>query len=113
MYANPIPQQPYSPSPPVRDNFTGEETYPLSSPFIPVRLPVFKLVIWINSLVIRGIDYVTSGGKSEGSRSSRAHGKQGDGEEDHVESGLPLRSPFIIASRSPRAPGLKSKMRMD
>jgi etoposide-induced 2.4 mRNA len=113
MYANPLPQQPYSPSPPVRSSVTGEETYPLSSPFIPVRLPVFKLVIWINSWVIRGIDYMTGGRRSSISRSAAPDSRQWDGEDDHVESGIPLRSPFILANRSPLTPGLKSKMRVD
>jgi etoposide-induced 2.4 mRNA len=113
MHANPLPQQPYSPSPPVRSPVTGEEIYPLSSPFIPVRLPVFKLVIWINSWVIHGINYMTGGRRSHGSRSAAADSKQWDGEEDHVESGIPLRSPLILASRSPLTPGLKSRMRMN
>lgn len=114
MYAKPTPQQPYSPSPPVRSNVTGEEIYPLSSPFIPVRLPIFKLVIWINAWVIRGIDWMTGGGRrSTAPRSATGDGKRWDGEEDLVESGLPLRSPFVSATRSPVTPGLKSRSRME
>lgn len=56
---------------------------------------------------------MTGGRRSHGSRSAAADSKQWDGEEDHVESGIPLRSPLILASRSPLTPGLKSRMRMN
>lgn len=56
---------------------------------------------------------MTGGGRrSTGSRSAAADNKRWDGEEDLVESGIPLRSPFS-ATRSPITPGLKSRNRME
>lgn len=93
MYAHPTPAQPYSPAPPILSRVTGETTYPLPSPVIPVRLPVFQLVIWINNWVIRGIDILT-GGRRKSSISNR---KRWDGDDEHTESGLPLKSPGRLA----------------
>ncbi|KAF8515882.1 etoposide-induced protein 2.4-domain-containing protein [Gautieria morchelliformis] len=65
--AHPVPKNPYSPVSPIRD--TGESArnarsilYP--SPFIPVRIPVFGLVIAIDNLVVR----LLSVGSPSGSR---------------------------------------------
>ncbi|CAG7846485.1 SubName: Full=Uncharacterized protein {ECO:0000313/EMBL:CCA66891.1} [Serendipita indica DSM 11827] len=89
MYAHPTPTQPYSPAPPVLSRTTGETIYPLPSPLVPVRLPVFQLVIWINDWVIRGIDVMTGGRR----RPSTASRKQWYGDDEHAESGLPLKAP--------------------
>ncbi|PVG02637.1 hypothetical protein CPB86DRAFT_772445 [Serendipita vermifera] len=109
-YAQPTPLHPYSPVPPVQSRTTGETVYPLPSPFIPVRLPVFQLVIWINSWLIRGIDRLTRGRKSVDHLSTT--NKRWDGEEESTESGIPLRA-SEVPRRAPGVSGLTNRTRID
>lgn len=58
MHAHPLPLHPYSP---VSDLSDSQDTrYP--SPFVPIRLPVFALVIWLNDWVVRLISVGAGGG---------------------------------------------------
>jgi etoposide-induced 2.4 mRNA len=47
MHAHPVPQDPYNPVPPMAD-----ETVRYPSPFVPIRLPVFAIVVWLNDLIV-------------------------------------------------------------
>jgi etoposide-induced 2.4 mRNA len=52
MHAHPVPAEPYSPVPPTV-TASGTEMIRHPSPFIPIRLPVFALVIWLNDWIVR------------------------------------------------------------
>jgi etoposide-induced 2.4 mRNA len=58
MRARPLPIDPYNPSPAVasRPGHSGGDDQGVvrhPSPFIPIRIPVFALVIWINDAIVR------------------------------------------------------------
>jgi len=50
--AKPAPNDPYNPSP------ASEDVVRHPSPFIPIRLPIFALVIWINDGIVRLLNAV-------------------------------------------------------
>jgi len=50
--AKPVPNDPYNPSPATEDAIRHP------SPFIPIRLPIFALVIWINDGIVRLLNVV-------------------------------------------------------
>ena len=49
MHSRPVPQDPFNPLPSLEKNDTVR--YP--SPLIPIRLPIFAAVIWLNDLIVR------------------------------------------------------------
>ncbi|KAG8217887.1 EI24-domain-containing protein [Butyriboletus roseoflavus] len=49
MYARPVPQDPFNPH--LSSEKHDAVRYP--SPLIPIRLPVFAMVIWLNDLIVR------------------------------------------------------------
>lgn len=51
MHARPVPSDPYNPTPP-QMNAAGQPLTRHPSPFIPVRLPIFALVIWLNDRIV-------------------------------------------------------------
>ncbi|QRW00657.1 Etoposide-induced protein 2.4 (EI24) [Ceratobasidium sp. AG-Ba] len=59
MYANPKPDNPYQPLPPSEYDTTSEPVFP--SPFIPIRIPFFVPVIWLNDRVVHILDFSTGG----------------------------------------------------
>jgi len=75
MHAHPIPLDPYNPLPPTFSAASTnhsmmsntEEMIRHPSPFIPIRLPIFAIVIWLNDWIVR---IISIGGKS-GSGGSR------------------------------------------
>ncbi|KAG1756470.1 etoposide-induced protein 2.4-domain-containing protein [Suillus paluster] len=63
MHARPVPQDPYNPAP-----FTeSTDAMRFPSPLVPIRMPVFAIVIWLNDLIVR----VLSVGGSAGTRHRR------------------------------------------
>ena len=48
MHAKPVPPNPYNPVP--SQSETGTIRYP--SPFIPIRIPIFAPVVWINDRIV-------------------------------------------------------------
>ncbi|KDQ59531.1 hypothetical protein JAAARDRAFT_126788 [Jaapia argillacea MUCL 33604] len=61
MHAHPVPQDPYSPLPPSQTSETS--TSPIfPSPYIPIRFPVFALVIWLNDWIVRALSLGSGGG---------------------------------------------------
>ena len=75
MHAHPIPLDPYSPLPPAtpayRSMSNAEETIRLPSPFIPIRLPIFSIVIWLDDWIVR----IISVGGGRGGSGARSKGK--------------------------------------
>lgn len=54
MHAKPVPADPYNPMPPLAAQRPGEtDTIRHPSPFVPIRLPIFAVVIWLNDWVVR------------------------------------------------------------
>jgi etoposide-induced 2.4 mRNA len=51
MHARPVPIDPYNPAPPV-PCADGSYIIRHPSPFIPIRLPIFSLVLWLNDCII-------------------------------------------------------------
>ena len=49
MHARPVPQDPFNPL--LSSEKNGTVRFP--SPLIPIRLPIFAVVIWLNDLVVR------------------------------------------------------------
>lgn len=60
MHAHPLPLHPYSP---VHPDTSEQQVIRYPSPFIPIRLPVFALVIWLNDWVVRVINSMANGGR--------------------------------------------------
>ena len=59
MHARPVPQDPFNPQLSSEKNDTVR--YP--SPFIPIRLPIFAAVIWLNDLIVRILSVGGSAGE--------------------------------------------------
>jgi etoposide-induced 2.4 mRNA len=98
MHARPVPLDPYNPLPPTSTASTNysttqsaEETIHHPSPLIPIRLPIFALVIWLNDWIVRAISVGGgSGGRARsGARSVGRTRATSDGFEK-VEEGIDL-----------------------
>jgi len=61
--ARPLPLDPYNPIPNDSSSTSDVSRYP--SPFIPLRLPIFRLIIWLNDSIVRILS-VGTGGKTGG-----------------------------------------------
>lgn len=95
IHAHPVPAYPYAPTPPLPSSTSStspnpEETIIHPSPFIPVRLPIFALVIALNEAVLRVVSVGTGVRAVSGGRSGVDTGL---GELEGVEEGegIPLR----------------------
>lgn len=112
MHAHPVPTDPYSPLPStssrtVHDPSTvsnAEEFIRHPSPFIPIRLPIFAVVIWLNDWIVRIISVGGgAGGKAGGGpRIVRQKRTMSDGFEN-AEEGIELGT--AIGSRGGRIGG--------
>ncbi|KIJ68946.1 hypothetical protein HYDPIDRAFT_122851 [Hydnomerulius pinastri MD-312] len=49
MHSRPVPQDPFNPLP----SSESSETVRYPSPLVPIRLPIFAVVIWLNDLIVR------------------------------------------------------------
>lgn len=79
MHAHPVPFDPYSPLSPVTPTASttsnAEETIRHPSPFVPIRLPIFAIVIWLNDWLVRIISLGSGNrGGSRGKRRGRGRG---------------------------------------
>jgi etoposide-induced 2.4 mRNA len=54
IHAHPVPTEPYNPVPPTTSS-SGVETIRHPSPFIPIRLPIFAIVIWLNDWIVKAL----------------------------------------------------------
>ncbi|CUA68216.1 Etoposide-induced protein 2,4 homolog [Bos taurus] [Rhizoctonia solani] len=80
MYTNPKPDNPYQPIAPTEYDPNPAPIFP--SPFIPIRIPFFAPVIWLNDQVAKLLD-VTTGGRRRRT-SSTGPGIQMEGVEEGV-----------------------------
>ena len=64
MYAQPVPVDPYSPLPPNQQ----EDSVRHPSPFVPIRLPIFAIVMWLNDLIVK---VISVGGGSPSRKETR------------------------------------------
>ena len=95
MHAKPVPLNPYNPCP---NPETSTIRYP--SPFIPIRLPIFAVVLWINDRIVRllsvgggrnrhyarGIDVDSGSGKRVMSDATVESVEEGSGDVASAES---------------------------
>ncbi|KAI0086612.1 etoposide-induced protein 2.4-domain-containing protein [Irpex rosettiformis] len=105
MHARPIPVDPYNPA-------STEDTIRHPSPYIPIRIPVFSLVVWLNDIIVGIIGLVGAFG---GPRSNaptappRPRGLSDSVESAEEGEAVPLEtlntkpSTRIRVSRGPRA----------
>jgi etoposide-induced 2.4 mRNA len=107
MHAHPVPLDPYSPLPSVPSTasmhhstiLNTEETIRHPSPFIPIRFPIFAIVLWLNDWIVRIISVGgRSGGKSGRMRSTGKRRTLSDGFEK-AEEGIEL---DVVAGRGNR-----------
>ncbi|OJT11126.1 Protein EI24 -like protein [Trametes pubescens] len=62
IYARPLPVDPYNPSTSVGSRSAVDDVVRYPSPLLPIRIPVFALVIWLNDWIVRILSVGTSGG---------------------------------------------------
>ena len=53
MHARPVPIDPYNPIPPSKTHPGETEIIRHPSPFVPIRLPIFSIVIWSNDTIVK------------------------------------------------------------
>ncbi|KAF7295062.1 hypothetical protein MIND_01044500 [Mycena indigotica] len=53
IHGRPLPEDPYSPLPPSSRGSDDVIRHP--SPFIPIRLPIFAVVMWLNDTIVRAV----------------------------------------------------------
>ena len=61
MYARPVPLDPYNPSSSIRGANGNDDTIRYPSPLIPIRIPVFAPVIFLNDWIVRILSVGTGG----------------------------------------------------
>ncbi|KAJ6630655.1 etoposide-induced protein 2.4-domain-containing protein [Mycena sp. CBHHK59/15] len=84
MHARPVPDDPYSPVTP-GSRFNDNDVIRHPSPFIPIRLPIFALVLWLNDCIVRAVS--VGGGRVAGPVSFRRNRALSDGTENVEEGG--------------------------
>lgn len=62
MHARPAPVDPYNPMPPSKAHPGENEIIRHPSPFVPIRLPIFTILIWLNDSIVKVFSVV--GGRS-------------------------------------------------
>jgi etoposide-induced 2.4 mRNA len=94
MYAHPKPDNPYQPLPPSEHDTNPTAIFP--SPFVPIRIPFFAPVIWLNDQVAKLLDIIT-GGRRTRRPSAAGHQVQMEGVEEGVGvSGRAQRAAFRL-----------------
>ncbi|KII89010.1 hypothetical protein PLICRDRAFT_139174 [Plicaturopsis crispa FD-325 SS-3] len=78
MHARPLPKDPYSPSP------AYDDTIRHPSPFVPIRIPIFAPVIWLNDWIVWVLS--VGGGSRPGPRVSASGIGRGRAFSDGAES---------------------------
>ncbi|KAJ7063152.1 etoposide-induced protein 2.4-domain-containing protein [Mycena amicta] len=87
VHARPVPEDPYSPLPPSTRGSDDVVRHP--SPFIPIRLPIFAVVMWLNDAIVQ----VVSVGSSRPVKRNRAFSDGGDSVEAGMGGDTPVRRP--------------------
>ncbi|TBU29045.1 etoposide-induced protein 2.4-domain-containing protein [Dichomitus squalens] len=73
MYAKPVPLDPYDPTSSARGGSGNDDTIHYPSPLIPIRIPVFAPVIFLNDWIVRILS-VGAGGSASASYSGSGRG---------------------------------------
>lgn len=76
MHARPVPQDPYNPVP----STESTDTVRFPSPLVPIRMPIFTIVIWLNDLIVRVL--------SVGGTASTRHGRTPSETTEQAEEGV-------------------------
>lgn len=58
VHARPAPIDPYNPMPPSKAHPGDSEIIRHPSPFVPIRLPIFSIVIWSNDSIVRVLNVI-------------------------------------------------------
>ena len=58
MHARPVPIDPYNPMSPSKAHPGENEVIRHPSPFVPIRLPIFSIVIWSNDSIVRVLNVI-------------------------------------------------------
>ncbi|KAF8162907.1 etoposide-induced protein 2.4-domain-containing protein [Crassisporium funariophilum] len=86
MHARPVPLDPYNPMPPMPSSKPEEnEVIRHPSPFIPIRLPIFAIVIWINDAIVKVISVI--GGRPIVRHKAASRGRAFSDPSENVEDG--------------------------
>ncbi|KAF8652740.1 hypothetical protein AX16_004237 [Volvariella volvacea WC 439] len=72
MHARPVPIDPYNPAPSTRPEDNDIIRHP--SPFIPIRIPIFSLVTWLNDMIVRILS-VGGGGSTRSGKLSQGRSR--------------------------------------
>ena len=86
MHSCPTPVDPYSPL----NSSVGEETIRHPSPFIPIRLPIFAVVIWLNDWIVRVISVGGGGGRNKSTVRIPGRGRATSDSVENAEEGVEL-----------------------
>lgn len=84
VYARPVPVDPYNPLPP----YQQEDSIRHPSPFVPIRLHVFAIVMWSNDLIVK---VISVGGGSRSRKETRRNESTDTIEEGGDAGGMSLR----------------------
>lgn len=86
MHARPMPIDPYSPL----GSSASERTTRHPSPFIPIRLPIFAVVISLNDWIVRVISVVGGGGRNRSTGRVPGRGRAMSDGVENAEEGIEL-----------------------
>ena len=89
MTARPVPQDPYNPLHASDSHDSGR--YP--SPLIPIRLPIFAIVIWLNDILVRALSITGSVGQKP-----RRHHKVPSNSSEKAEEGAGIEMSRITSN---------------
>ncbi|KAK7014995.1 etoposide-induced protein 2.4-domain-containing protein [Favolaschia claudopus] len=95
MHAQPVPQDPYG-SFPQGSSYSGSDSIRHPSPFIPIRLPIFALVMWLNDLIVKAV--TVGSGRNAAPRTFKRNRAFSDGAESMEEG---VRGEFAPVSSRP------------
>ncbi|KAF9476328.1 hypothetical protein BDN70DRAFT_882576 [Pholiota conissans] len=84
MHARPVPTDPYNPMPPKRVQENDAVRHP--SPFVPIRLPIFAIVIWLNDAFVRVLNAI--GGRPIVRHPAAAQLRRFSDASEHAEDGI-------------------------
>lgn len=97
IHARPLPLDPYNPVRP-KDNTSQMDEIILPSPYIPIRLPIFALVIWLNDVIVSSLTAFRGDHKSRHRRNqSSVGGKQS------IEEGIQSNA-YSTEKAAPKSP---------
>ena len=101
MHARPIPIDPFNPA-------GIEDTIRHPSPYIPIRIPVFSVVVWLNDILVRVISLVGAfGGPRPNGPATMTHSRAFS---DSVESAEEGEAVPLVALNAPAKPSTRIRV---